>query len=196
VDVSPFFDDRYFNHVIVQDGEWNGWDIKAKLKVVFGSQKNPQWKKPSKNADNRLTKYHIDGASLNLSIGSADDLNDSQNYQKYRAGLDILSDLILDSDDNAEEEPPQYDPPATHSKPMEEYMIENSAQTVLPLAQLQQEDRSGYLGKLKDLRLSIEQRTLKLSQMTQQLSRQSTDLVNLRAQCQREQEEAAAELEN
>lgn len=103
-DASPFFDDFYFNHVIVQDCEWNGFDIKGKIKVIFGRKQNPQWKKLSKNADNRVTKYKIDGASLNLSIGEDDDLNEAQNLQKFKQELVTEPPLIIESDDDSEEQ--------------------------------------------------------------------------------------------
>ena len=39
---------------------------------------------------------------LDLSIDSEEDLNNTKNLKNYRAGLDMLSDLILHSDDGLE----------------------------------------------------------------------------------------------
>ena len=117
--------------------------------MIFGSKQKVPWKKQSKNADNRATKYQIEGASLNLSIQSEEDLNLPENVQEYKAGLDILPALIQDSDDDDDgDSSPMLDddlPLAKSRPPQEDHTVETSAQTTVPLSQLQQGHRQNYL---------------------------------------------------
>ena len=65
----------------MQDAAWNQFDAPPKIFVIFGHNRTPKWKKLSKNADNKETRYVIEPADLNLSIDSKDDFGKEDNLK-------------------------------------------------------------------------------------------------------------------